>query len=166
MRVDVVSKEYPPEVYGGAGVHVAELVRALRAIDGLETRVHAFGKPRDEPLTALDATLGGALGRLLDRRDFRAGRDETLHLAGAISGPARVLLVGLGKGSERASALRRVGALAARQAGRHFTGFELNPAYCDIIRERLAAPEVPVAGKVSKKRKAAAKSSPLNEETA
>ena len=31
MRVDVLSKEYPPEVYGGAGVHVAELVRALRA---------------------------------------------------------------------------------------------------------------------------------------
>ena len=33
MRVDVLSKEYPPEVYGGAGVHVAELVRALRARD-------------------------------------------------------------------------------------------------------------------------------------
>src|ERR1044072_9305464 len=42
VRVDVVSKEYPPEVYGGAGVHVAELVRALRRIDGLETRGHAL----------------------------------------------------------------------------------------------------------------------------
>ena len=52
MRVDVLSKEYPPEVYGGAGVHVAELVRALRSRDGLETRVHAFGAGRDEPLTA------------------------------------------------------------------------------------------------------------------
>ena len=30
MRIDVLSKEYPPEIYGGAGVHVAELVRALR----------------------------------------------------------------------------------------------------------------------------------------
>ena len=30
MRVDVLTKEYPPEIYGGAGVHVAELVRALR----------------------------------------------------------------------------------------------------------------------------------------
>ena len=30
MRVDLLSREYPPEVYGGAGVHVAELVRALR----------------------------------------------------------------------------------------------------------------------------------------
>lgn len=46
MRVDVVSREYPPEVYGGAGVHVAELVRALRA--DLEVVVRCFGMPRDE----------------------------------------------------------------------------------------------------------------------
>ena len=52
MRVDVLSKEYPPEVYGGAGVHVAELVRALRARGDVETRVHAFGAPRDEAHTA------------------------------------------------------------------------------------------------------------------
>jgi starch synthase len=63
MRVDVLSKEYPPEVYGGAGVHVAELVRALRGRDGLETRVHAFGAPRHEALTASyaePAELAGA----------------------------------------------------------------------------------------------------------
>ena len=52
MRVDVLSKEYPPEVYGGAGVHVAELVRALRARGDVEARVHAFGAPRDEAHTA------------------------------------------------------------------------------------------------------------------
>ena len=57
MRVDVLSKEYPPEVYGGAGVHVAELVRALRARSDVEARVHAFGAPRDEPLTASYADL-------------------------------------------------------------------------------------------------------------
>ncbi|MEJ1230722.1 MAG: glycogen synthase [Galbitalea sp.] len=33
MRVDLLSREYPPEVYGGAGVHVAELVRSLRKHD-------------------------------------------------------------------------------------------------------------------------------------
>ncbi|PZU40082.1 MAG: glycogen synthase [Microbacterium sp.] len=49
MRVDVVTKEYPPEVYGGAGVHVAELVKALR--ERIDVRVHAFGAPRDEPGT-------------------------------------------------------------------------------------------------------------------
>jgi alpha-maltose-1-phosphate synthase len=51
VRVDVLSKEYPPEVYGGAGVHVAELVRALRQQPDLVTRVHAFGAPRDEAQT-------------------------------------------------------------------------------------------------------------------
>ncbi len=57
MRVDVLSKEYPPEVYGGAGVHVAELVRALRARSDVETRVQAFGAKRDEPLTSSYADL-------------------------------------------------------------------------------------------------------------
>ncbi|WP_157156153.1 glycogen synthase [Diaminobutyricimonas sp. LJ205] len=47
MRVDVISREYPPEVYGGAGVHVAELVRALRATTDVQVR--CFGMPRDEP---------------------------------------------------------------------------------------------------------------------
>jgi len=48
----VLTKEYPPEIYGGAGVHVAELVRALRQRPDLATRVHAFGAPRDEQLTS------------------------------------------------------------------------------------------------------------------
>ncbi len=63
MRIDVLSKEYPPEVYGGAGVHVAELVRALRQRADLTTHVHAFGAPRDEPLTSSypdHAELAGA----------------------------------------------------------------------------------------------------------
>ncbi|ANH36864.1 Capsular glucan synthase [Nocardioides dokdonensis FR1436] len=59
MRVDVLTKEYPPEIYGGAGVHVAELVRALRDRDDLTTRVHAFGAARDEPLTSSYADLAG-----------------------------------------------------------------------------------------------------------
>jgi leucyl aminopeptidase len=76
----------------------------------------------DAPLTTFDGTLGGVIARLLERRDFRGGRDETLHLAGAARGPARVLLVGLGKGTDRVSALRRAGAIAARQAGRMGAG--------------------------------------------
>jgi starch synthase len=46
MRVDIVSKEYPPAIYGGAGVHVTELVRALR--ETIEVQVRAFGADRDE----------------------------------------------------------------------------------------------------------------------
>ncbi|MCD6640749.1 MAG: glycogen synthase [Nocardioides sp.] len=62
MRVDVLSKEYPPEIYGGAGVHVAELVRALRARPDLETRVHCFGAERDEAGTTGYAELSGLEG--------------------------------------------------------------------------------------------------------
>lgn len=62
MRVDVLSREYPPEVYGGAGVHVAELVRALRARSDVEAHVHAFGAARDEPLTASYADLAELSG--------------------------------------------------------------------------------------------------------
>lgn len=80
----MLSKEYPPEVYGGAGVHVAELVRALRERSDLETRVHAFGAPRDEPGTASyaePAELAGAnaalrtLGVDLAIADACAGTD-------------------------------------------------------------------------------------------
>ena len=48
MRVDILSKEYPPAVYGGAGVHVEELVKALRARGDADIQVRAFGEPRDE----------------------------------------------------------------------------------------------------------------------
>ncbi len=57
MRVDILSKEYPPQVYGGAGVHVAELVRALRDRGDVDARVRCFGGPRDEPGTTGYADL-------------------------------------------------------------------------------------------------------------
>jgi leucyl aminopeptidase len=67
-------------------------------------------------LAAVDVSTGGALGRALSRRDFRGGRDETLHLAGGERGIERVLLVGIGPATDRVSALRRAGAIAARKA--------------------------------------------------
>lgn len=57
MRVDILSKEYPPAIYGGAGVHVAELVRALRNRGDMEVRVHCFGAPREEEGTFAYADL-------------------------------------------------------------------------------------------------------------
>jgi starch synthase len=47
MRVDLLSREYPPEVYGGAGVHVEYLARELRRL--ADVRVRCFGAPREEP---------------------------------------------------------------------------------------------------------------------
>ncbi|HET9010599.1 MAG TPA: M17 family peptidase N-terminal domain-containing protein, partial [Gemmatimonadaceae bacterium] len=80
------------------------------------------GAGMDAALAPLDRTLGGALARTLERRDFRGGRDETLHLTGSASGPQRVLLVGIGTPAGRAGALRRAGAIAARQGGRMGVG--------------------------------------------
>lgn len=47
VRVDLLTREYPPEVYGGAGVHVGELVAALRR--EIDVVVRCFGAPRSEP---------------------------------------------------------------------------------------------------------------------
>ena len=46
MRVDLLTREYPPEVYGGAGVHVAELAAVLR--ERVDLRVRCFGGARDD----------------------------------------------------------------------------------------------------------------------
>jgi leucyl aminopeptidase len=76
----------------------------------------------DSLLLALDASLGGVISRSLAQREFRAARDETLHFAGGATGPSRILLIGLGKPTDRAGALRRAGAVVARQAGRMGAG--------------------------------------------
>jgi starch synthase len=47
VRVDLLTREYPPEVYGGAGVHVEYLARGLRPL--ADVRVHCFGAPRMPP---------------------------------------------------------------------------------------------------------------------
>jgi len=47
LRVDLFTREYPPEVYGGAGVHVEYLARDLRPLT--DVRVHCFGGKREEP---------------------------------------------------------------------------------------------------------------------
>ncbi|MCV7196045.1 glycogen synthase [Mycobacterium angelicum] len=44
MRVAMMTREYPPEVYGGAGVHVTELVSQLRRLCAVD--VHCMGAPR------------------------------------------------------------------------------------------------------------------------
>jgi len=82
MRVDIITKEYPPEIYGGAGVHAAELVKALRG--SVDVRVRAFGADRDEQgvtayrtpveLAAANAALQ-TLGTDLDMVPDIAGAD-------------------------------------------------------------------------------------------
>lgn len=65
MRVDLLTREYPPDIYGGAGVHVTELVRALRT--DTDVRVRCFGEPRTEKGTTgyrVPAELAAANGSI------------------------------------------------------------------------------------------------------
>ncbi|MER7891472.1 glycogen synthase [Micromonospora sp. NPDC094482] len=60
LRVDLLTREYPPEVYGGAGVHVEYLARELRRLT--DVRVHCFGAPRTEPGVTAYAEPPGLTG--------------------------------------------------------------------------------------------------------
>jgi starch synthase len=44
VRIGILTREYPPDVYGGAGVHVDFLVRELIQLADVE--VHCMGEPR------------------------------------------------------------------------------------------------------------------------
>jgi len=50
IKVDLLTREYPPFVYGGAGVHVSELAHVLRPL--ADVRVRAFDGPRSPELEA------------------------------------------------------------------------------------------------------------------
>jgi hypothetical protein len=60
LRVALLTREYPPEVYGGAGVHVEYLARELSKL--VDVRVHAGGDDRDGATghRAWDALAGDA----------------------------------------------------------------------------------------------------------
>jgi alpha-maltose-1-phosphate synthase len=45
MRAAILTREFPPDVYGGAGVHVDFLVRELRRL--VDVDVHCMGEPRE-----------------------------------------------------------------------------------------------------------------------
>ncbi len=48
IRIGIVTKEWPPAVYGGAGVHVVQLTEALRALTNVTVDVHCFGGARSD----------------------------------------------------------------------------------------------------------------------
>ncbi|GAB3923635.1 glycogen synthase [Microlunatus endophyticus] len=67
MKVSVLTREYPPTIYGGAGVHVAQLVPQLRRL--IEVDVQCMGEPRD--------------GATAHAEDFPAGANAALRVFGA-----------------------------------------------------------------------------------
>ena len=59
MKVAILTREWPPDIYGGAGVHVRELATHLRPL--VDVDVHCFGSPRpDAEAHPVPAELTGA----------------------------------------------------------------------------------------------------------
>ena len=86
---------------------------------GTALLVVALGEnPTLAGIAALDTATQGALSRMIDNKDFRGSRDETLHLTGVAKGPRRLLLIGMGNVTDRKASFRRAATLAARNAQR------------------------------------------------
>jgi len=67
MRVSIVTREYPPSIYGGAGVHVAQLVPRLAKL--VDVDVQCMGEPRP--------------GATAHAEDFPPGANASLRVFGA-----------------------------------------------------------------------------------
>jgi glycogen synthase len=104
VRALILTNEYPPEIYGGAGVHVAELTRHLRELIALDVRTFGTrseesagwrvrGYPPAHDLTSIPerlrptlAALSRDLGMLADPVDADIVHVHTwyTHLAGIL----------------------------------------------------------------------------------
>ncbi len=67
MKVGIVTKEWPPHIYGGAGVHVKYLAKSLQTL--VEVDIHCFGEPRTDAtayeLTPAEQQLNPAMQALI-----------------------------------------------------------------------------------------------------
>jgi starch synthase len=78
LKVALLTREYPPEVYGGAGVHVEYLARALSGL--VDLTVHCQGAPRDtavahQPWAALNDAVLRVFSTDLSMADALSGSD-------------------------------------------------------------------------------------------
>ena len=67
MKVGIVTKEWPPHIYGGAGVHVKYLAKSLQSL--VDVDIHCFGEPRSDAtgyeLSADEMQLNPAMQALI-----------------------------------------------------------------------------------------------------
>ena len=78
MRIAMLTREWPPDIYGGAGVHVDNLVAQLR--HRIKVDVHCFGQPRT------DATAHPVPESLRDANPALQTLGVDLEMAAAIDG--------------------------------------------------------------------------------
>ncbi|MEU5454245.1 glycogen synthase [Streptomyces globisporus] len=98
MKVGLLSREYPPDVYGGAGVHVEFLAQELRALTDLQ--VHSWGEGasngvvRHRPGRELDGandalrafSVDLSIAAALEGRDLVHSHTWYANLAGHLAG--------------------------------------------------------------------------------
>ena len=84
MRVALLSREYPPEVYGGAGVHVEYLSEHLSGLVDLD--VYCFGRPRESPLVKAAFEPWEAIGSARPHDAALKTLSVDLLMAGAVEG--------------------------------------------------------------------------------
>src|SRR5262245_46137267 len=91
MRIVVLTNEYPPHVYGGAGVHVEYLTRELARAEGgrHSVRVLCFGDQRiHERILSVDGVEPASVPSSKDRRHqkFLDALTRNLQMAGLVDG--------------------------------------------------------------------------------
>ena len=67
LSISLLTREYPPSIYGGAGVHVAQLVPQLRKL--IDVHVQCMGEPRE--------------GATAHQENYPAGANAALRVFGA-----------------------------------------------------------------------------------
>jgi leucyl aminopeptidase len=98
-------------------VRYVEAVAAAHTTELLAVAVVQGTRSAAGHLTPLDATLGGAVGRVLEAGDLSGRRSDEILLYGGAAGPRRVLLLGIGKADEvTPETVRRMAARAVRAA--------------------------------------------------
>ncbi len=79
MRIGILTREYPPDVYGGAGVHVDFLVRELKKLADVD--VHCMGAPREGATAHSEHDV-----RLADANSSLRVLSTDLAMAAAVAG--------------------------------------------------------------------------------
>lgn len=87
MHIGIVTREWPPDVYGGAGVHVEHLVAALGSLPaGPQLTVHCFGGPRPPAVPGVAVVPHGVPAGLAQANGALQALGIDVEIAGGLAG--------------------------------------------------------------------------------